>query len=178
MGIPIKTARAENVLVADRIWIATALLHRQFPQRRDFTKDEIRRKLTEEGLHEGAKEGSINAHLKEHCVANVMPSSGKYRMLFETSPGNLRLFRSGDEAHWARIQPRKPSKSIPKRDEIPPRYQPLLDWYESWNGGSAGSTNPPDSSPTAPSASARWQDDPLIRLIGSGKHIWADEHAD
>jgi hypothetical protein len=23
-----------------------------------------------------------------------------------------------------------------------------------------------------------YEDDPLIRLIGSGKHIWADEHAD
>ena len=72
----------QEMLIADRIWIAAALLHQQFSSRRDFTKDEIRQKLAEEGLADGVKEGSINAHPKEHCVANVPPSSGKYRMLF------------------------------------------------------------------------------------------------
>ncbi len=33
-------------------------------------------------------------------------------------------------------------------------------------------------SPTGPAAPVRWEDDPLIRLIGSGREIWADEHAD
>jgi hypothetical protein len=27
-------------------------------------------------------------------------------------------------------------------------------------------------------AAPNYDDDPLLRLIGSGKHIWADEHAD
>jgi hypothetical protein len=43
----------------------------------------------------------------------------------------------------------------------------LLDWYESW----CKETH-------TPIAPINWEDDPLIRLIGSGKHIWADEHAD
>jgi hypothetical protein len=144
-----------------------ALLHQQFPLRPDFTKDEIRLKLQEEGLLQGIERGSLNAHLKEHCVANVPPSSGKYRMLFETTPGNLRLFCPGDLTHPGRIQRHKPSKIVPNREKIPQQYWPLLDWYEKWSK----ETRTPD-------VPFNWEDDPLIRLIGSGKHIWADEHAD
>jgi hypothetical protein len=161
------TQEASDLLIADRIWIATALLHQQNPSMTEFTKDEIRQKLDSEGLSEGVERGSVNAHLKEHCVANVPPSSGKYRMLFEPKPGNLRLFRPGDLTHPARIQLRKPSKSIPRREEIPPKYWLLLDWYEKWSKEAHAAGAPVD-----------WEDDPLIRLIGSGKHIWADEHAD
>lgn len=157
-----------DLLLANRIWIAVASLHREFPIREDFSKDEIRRKLRESGLANGTKPGSVNAHLKEHLVANVPPSSTKYRMLFETRPGgNLRLFRPGDLTHPARVPRRKPSKIVPKREEIPEQYWHLLDWYETWS-----------KEPHVPDAPINWEDDPLIRLIGSGRHIWADEHAD
>ena len=156
-----------KLLITDRIWIATALLHRQFPARADFTKGEIRRKLEQEGLAEGAKIGTINAHLDQNAVANLAPSSGKYRTLFETAPGNLRLFRPGDIEHPDRIRPHKPHKSVPRREDISQEYWPLLDWYETWTKETHTSAGP-----------ANWEDDPLIRLIGSGKHIWADEHAD
>jgi hypothetical protein len=156
-----------DLLIADRIWIATALLHQQNPSQEFFTKDKIREKLDSEGLSAGIERGTLNAHLKEHLVANVPPSSGKYRMLFESTPGHLRLFRPGDLTHPARIQQRKPSKSIPKRNEIPTQYWPLLDWYDAWC-----------EQAHAPDRPINWEDDPLIRLIGSGKHIWADEHAD
>jgi len=155
-------------LVADRIWVATALLHQQFSLRNDFKKEEIRLKLEEEGLLEGVRRETVSAHLDQHCVANLPPSSGKYRMLFETSPGgNLRLFRPGDFTYATRFQKRKPSKIVPKRDEIPQKYGQLLDWYETWvrEGRTSG-------------VPMNWEDDPLIRLIGSGRHIWADEHAD
>jgi hypothetical protein len=168
-------AVSSEMLVADRLWIATALLHRQYPNQTAFTRDEIRGKLTEEGLLEAAKEGSINAHLKQHCVANVPPSAGKYRMLIEVTPGKLRLFRPGDWSHPARLQPRKPSKSVPNRGEIPKSYWPLLDWYATW--GTATPSSSPQRLPGKSSAD-RWGDDPLIRLIGSGRQIWADEHAD
>lgn len=157
----------QDILVADRIWIATALLHQEFCLRSDFTKDEIRRKMQEEGLADGIERDTLIAHLDQHCVANVPPSSGKYRMLYETTPGgNLRLFRPGDFTWASRHQKRKPSKTVPKREEIPQRYWQLLDWYEMWSKTAQISGIP------------NWEDDPLIRLIGSGKHIWADEHAD
>jgi hypothetical protein len=160
------TVSATNILIADRIWIATARLHQQLPLRSDFQKAEILETMEAEGLAEGIERGTLNAHLDQHCVANVPPSSGKYRMLYETSPGNLRLFRPGDLTHPARIQKRKPSKSMPKREEIPQHYWYVLDWYETWCKEAKINTK------------INWEDDPLIRLIGSGKHIWADEHAD
>jgi len=154
-----------DLTIGDRIWIATALLHRQYPSRDSFLKDEIRKKLAEEHLDEGIKPGSISAHLSDHLVANVPASSGKYRMLFEVSPGKLRLFRPGDLTHPSRVQRRTPSKTVPEAAQIPTKYQPLIDWYRRWiekNSKEAGN----------------WQNDPLIRLVGSGRHIWADEHAD
>ena len=85
----------------------------------DPRRDEIRRKMSQEGLDEGVKSGSISAHLSDHLVANVPASSGKYRMLFEDSPGNLRLFRPGDLTHPSRLQRRRPSKSAPAVEKIP-----------------------------------------------------------
>lgn len=154
-----------NVKLADRIWLAVALLHQELPAREDFSRGDIRGKLRETGLMDGLKAQSVAAHLKEHLVANVPPSSTKYRMLYETRPGNLRLFRIGDKIDPGRDS-LNPSKHIPKREEIPTQYWPLLDWYETWSVQSHADSV------------ARWEDDPLIRLIGSGKHIWADEHAD
>ena len=114
------TTSTVELLIADRIWIATALLHQEFCLRADFTKDEIRRKLELEGLNNGVKSGTLSAHLDQHCVANVPPSSGKYRMLYETTPGgNLRLFRPGDFTFQGRTQGRKLAKSVPNRGEIP-----------------------------------------------------------
>jgi len=155
-------------LLADRIWVAVASLHRELPGRKDFTKDEIRQRMHEMGLMAGLNPASVAAHLKEHLVANVPPSTGKYRMLYETTPGgNLRLFRPGDFTYATRYQKRKPSKAAPKREEIPEQFRQLLNWYEGWS-----------KERHAPDAPIQWEDDPLIRLIGSGSHIWADEHAD
>jgi hypothetical protein len=167
------TTGGTSIKLADRIWIAVALLHREMPARKDFSRAEIRSKLHETGLMDepvALKPKSVSAHLKEHLVANLPPSSSKYRMLYETEPGALRLFRTGDFIDPGR-QPKRPSSHIPKhvpvRDEIPADYRPLLDWYETWSKET-------DNHPTP----INWEDDPLLRLRGSGRHIWADEHAD
>jgi hypothetical protein len=156
----------DKIRIADRIWIAAALLHKGHPSRTAFSKGEILERLEKEGLAAGVERGTLNAHLDQHLVANLPPSSGKYRMLFETTDGSLRLFRPGDLTHPARLQLRKPSKIFPRPQEIPKRYHSLLDWYENWSRDA--------SLPQA----LNYEDDPLIRLIGSGKQIWADEHAD
>lgn len=161
-----KPKRPDRLRIADRIWIAAALLHQAHPSRAAFSKREILEKLEAEGLAAGAERGTLNAHLDQHLVANAAPSSGKYRMLFETGDGNLRLYRPGDLTHPARLQLHKPSKSLPRPPDIPQRYHPLLDWYADWSRRAPKVKGP------------NYDDDPLIRLIGSGKHIWADEHAD
>lgn len=157
---------ASHLLLTDRIWIALALLHRDHPDRDEFSKDEIRRKLDESGLAAGTNRQSVNAHLKQHMVANATPSSTKgYRMLFEPRRGYLRLFRPGDQVDPQRRRSLK-FKQAPDYDNLPPEYRPLLDWYETWSKERETLSAP------------NYEDDPLIRLIGSGKHIWADEHAD
>lgn len=155
---------ASDLLLADRIWLAVAMLQQQFPDMA-FSRTEIREKLAEQGLDKGTNPASVNAHLKQHLVANVPPSTGKYTMLFETKVGFLRLFRPGDPIDPHRRSVRG-SKSTPRRERIPPQYHPLLDWYDGWKRSISADIKP------------RWEEDPLIQLIGSGKHIWADEHAD
>lgn len=150
--------------LADRIWLAVAMLQQQFPDAA-FSKTEIRQKLDKSKLGNGTNPASVNAHLKQHLVANVAPSTGRYTMLFETKVGFLRLYRPGDPIDSQRRSGRG-SKSMPKREEIPTQYHPLLDWYDEWCKREGASR------------AADWEHDPLIQLIGSGEHIWADEHAD
>jgi hypothetical protein len=166
---------SQKFRIADRIWIATALLHQKHPSRDDFSKDEIRDSLAAEGLGQGVERDSVNNHLDQHCVANVRPSTGRYRLLYETTQGNLRLYRPSDEREVdpgrrsqlrSSLKPRRGERSVPYRAEIPSKYHPLLDWYEDWSR----------KAPLPPTLN--FDDDPLLRLRGSGRAIWADEHAD
>ena len=147
-----------DVKVADEVWIALALLHREHPERLDFAVDEIVDRAKEEGLSQPFRKG-VYVHAIQHCVANRAPNSGRYRMLFETAPGRRRLFRSGDVYDPAR----EASKTVPAREDIPSEYAYLLDWYQDWSQDSVDD---------------RIKNDPLLALRGSGKELWADEHAD
>jgi len=165
------------VRIADGVWIATAMLHREHPDRPDFAESEIQARFLSEGLPRGKNASSLATNINSHCVANRPRSrkksdptrvqGGPYRILYETRSGFRRLFRPGDDFHPDRAQPRKPSKTIPKKAEIPERYRGLIEWYEAWVK--------PDSTVIAVD---NIEDDPLLRLRGSGRHIWADEHAD
>jgi hypothetical protein len=44
-----------EIKLADRIWIAVALLHRDNPSREGFNREEIRKKLRETSMMEGLK---------------------------------------------------------------------------------------------------------------------------
>jgi hypothetical protein len=50
---------------------------------------------------------------------------------------------------------------------MPERYRYLLDWYGAWSKEAHMGT-----------PELKFEEDPLIRLIGSGREIWAEEHAD
>jgi hypothetical protein len=77
-------------------------------------------------------------------------------MLFETAPGRRRLFRKGDWYH----PDREGAKIAPQAEDIPSGYEKLLAWYRDWSMAEAST------------------EDPLLALRGSGKRLWADEHAD
>ncbi len=80
-------------------------------------------------------------------------------MLYETAEGRRRLFRKGDAEH----PNRRDAKSTPERSDLPQNYTDLLAWYENW---------------CAHEAHQAVKNDPLLSLIGSGKQLWAEEHAD
>ena len=144
--------------VADEVWVATALLHKEHPDQEDFTIEEISNRAHEEAGGAGLRPG-VYVHIVQHCVANRPPNPGRYRMLFETAPGRRRLFRTGDAYDSAR----ESAKTVPVLADIPAEYAKLLDWYRDWNKDDV---------------EQRIKNDPLLALRGSGKHIWADEHAD
>jgi hypothetical protein len=147
-----------QVKVADEVWLATALLHREHPKRSDFEIEEIKDRVTEEWGRESLRPG-VYVHIVQHCVANRRPSPGRYRMLVETVPGRRRLFRTGDSYHLAR----EGSKTHPAVDELPAQYRDLLEWYRKWD---------------ASAAAKRMEEDPILALVGSGKHLWGNEDPD
>jgi hypothetical protein len=144
--------------VADEVWIAAALLHRENPGRADFTVAEIVERARQEGLTPELRPG-VYVHAVLHCVANRPPNPGRYLMLVETGANHRRLYRPGDPAHEAR----RGAKMTPGRAAIPPKYHPLLDWY---------------AREYAPQRGVSPEADPLLALRGSGRELWADEHAD
>lgn len=101
----------------------------------------------------------VYVHVVQHCVANRPPNPGRYRMLFESAPGRRRLFRKGDSYH----PEREGAKITPQQEDMPYGYNGLLNWYNDWS---------------ARATSAATKADPLLALRGSGKQLWADEHAD
>jgi len=145
------------IRVADEVWIAAALLQREHPSKKDFSVEEILARAEEEGVFRELRPG-VYVHIIQHCVANRPPNPGRYRMLFETGKARRRLFRPGDSYHPAR----EDSKIAPAKEDIPSKYHALLDWYNA------------EYVQRNPNA----QTDPLLSLRGSGKKIWAGEHAD
>src|SRR2546421_1423664 len=154
-------ASGTQIKVADEVWLATAMLHQRYSERVDFSIEEIMEFAgsAKELRLMGPLRPGFYVHVVQHCVANRPPNPGRYRMLFETAPGRRRLFRKGDSYHPGR----EDAKITPRREDMPHGYEGLLKWYEGWS---------------AAAVSAASKADPLLALRGSGKHLWADEHAD
>jgi len=144
--------------VADEVWIVTALLHREQPNQADFAVEEIVDRAQREGIERPLRPG-VYVHIVQHCVANRPPNPARYRMLFQTAEGRRRLFRKGDIYHPAR----EGAKITPAPEALPPAYSHLLAWYRPWSAAAAQSSR---------------VGDPLLALLGSGKGLWSDEHAD
>jgi hypothetical protein len=148
----------QAVRVADEVWIATALLHREQPDRPDFAVAEIVDRARRERLTPELRPG-VYVHAVLHSVANRAPNPARYRMLVETAPDRRRLYRPGDPTHQAR----RSAKVAPLRSAIPLEYHALIDWYEN---------------EYARPRTVRPEADPLLALRGSGRKLWSEEHAD
>lgn len=144
--------------VADEVWIATALLHKENPSQPDFSVEEIVERARKERLTESLRPG-VYIHAQMHCVANRPPNPGRYRMLLETRPGRRRLYCTNDPFD----SKRDGSKIVPLAADIPERYRQLLMWYAEW-------CRSPSKS------SSRFNR--LLALEGSGRDLWNREHAD
>ena len=110
------------MLLADLVWVATALLHREQPEREWFAPQEVRERALQEGF--GPLPPGFTTHVSQQAVANRPANPGQYRMLFALGHGMRRLFRSDDRA-----DPGRSGKQVPAGDDLPEQYRPLLDWY-------------------------------------------------
>jgi hypothetical protein len=147
-----------QIKVADEVWLAALHLHRQHPDRPDFSIEEIMEGVLSQNLHGSVRPG-VYVHIIQHSVANRPPNPARYRMLLETAPGRRRLFREGDAYH----PDRDGGKIVPASEDIPHGYGGLLAWYRDWSASVSKDVV---------------QNDPLLRLCGSGRQLWSEEHAD
>lgn len=112
------------IKVADEVWIGCALLHVENPNKQSFFPKEIINRIKRENIFGTLRTGII-WHVNLHCVANKPPNPANYRMLYALPDGTLRLFKESDDYH-----PRKNGKIMPNSEDIPQKYQYLLEWYE------------------------------------------------
>jgi hypothetical protein len=147
-----------NVRVADEAWLVLAWLHRRNPDALDFSIEEIMHAAQSLRINGSVRPG-VYVHVIQHCVANRPANPATHRMLFESASGRRRLFRIGDAVHASRIN----GRMTPVRVDLPSGHEGVLEWYEAWS---------------KEARRREGEEDPLLSLRGSGKHLWADEHAD
>ena len=148
----------EEIKVADELFIAMALLQRENPDAEAFSVKEILTRAERVGLTEDQRPG-LAVHAYKHAVANIKPDPGKYKMLYKTTEGKLRLLHISDDVH-----PERTGKIWPEKAEVPTRYHELIDWAQKQYGKEKPSSN-------------RWLDG-VRQMRGMGKKLWAGEDAD
>ena len=154
----------DDIKVADELFVIVALLERENPDRAGFSVKEILERARRENVTGQELRSGLAIHAYEHAVANLKPGSGKYRILYKTRQGKLRLLRAGDDVHSGRT-----GKIWPNPVELPRKYGELIEWAKDrYNKGenSSGESNPP-----------RWLDG-IFQMRGLGKKLWGGEDPD
>lgn len=142
-----------NILVADEAWCALASLHHDYPERRGFTAKEILQRAAQRSATQ--LRPGVQVHIYQHNVANVPPSSARYRMFFRLPDGTFRLFLPGDLC-----DPQRKGKTKPDWEDLPARDRHLLDFYEHEFKARHNDPVP--------------EDDPLVALRGLGRKLWEE----
>jgi hypothetical protein len=144
-----------RITAANLVWLATASLTREEPERTGFSHDEIRRRVNQLEPHHGFPDATVRTHIATHCIANKKPDPGKHRKLYVNPDGSYRLYWSGDPCDPGR----KDGKTVPNPNQIPAKYHDLIDWYRKRDiGPAAGSID----------------EDPILALRGVGKELWRE----
>jgi hypothetical protein len=157
-GLGLAPIRLNNIAVADEVWIATALLTRELPEREDFSVQEILDRLSRENIYGHVRAG-VRAHISAHCCANKPPQPSKIRMLTDTGRDRRRLYRPDDPHHPDRTGP-----TMPGAEDIPVNYRELIDW---WKEKTQAANGKPESLLEA-----------LRKLRDAGPQVWQGVQAD
>ncbi len=155
MAIALK--KGFSLKLADEVFLVVATLHQENPDAEDFSVKQIMDRANELRLNGEVRPGFIT-HVRMHCVANLAPNPGEYRMLYASGKSRRRLLMKTDVANRQRN-----GKVFPELRDLDPRYFNLVSWARGRY----------EASPEPPSFL-----DQLLALRGSGKELWADEHAD
>jgi AbrB family looped-hinge helix DNA binding protein len=109
--------------VADEVWTSVALLHKENPERADFSVEEIKARAKRENwlIRPG-----FYVHASYHCLANKPANPANHRLLYENSRGRKRLYRLGDPVH----PERQSGRTRPEKTDLLPAYRSLVDWYD------------------------------------------------
>lgn len=153
MGVLVRSP----IKVADETFLVLADMHRSDPNAADFSIAEILDHARQMNLN-GSMRPGVEIHIRQHCVANLPPNPGRYRMLFAPSKARRRLLLPGDPVH-----PLRDGKIWPDLAELPIEFHELVEWAKARYG-----VDKVDSAPFQG----------LLDLRGSGKSIWQDEPAD
>ena len=144
--------------IADEVFLAVALLHRENPDRDDFTISEIVERAGKENLAGQLRPG-VRVYASLHCVANRAPNPGRDRVLYATGERTRRLLVSKDDVH-----PGRTGRVWPEPADIPSQYRELIDWAKQRFG-------------TGTPRRDRWLSG-VLQLRGLGRDLWRDEDAD
>jgi hypothetical protein len=171
---------APGITCAAEVFIATALLHRENPIRKDFTIEEIVTRASSENLA-GKLRSGVSVHASQHCCGNRPPNPANHRMLFATGRSTRRLLLPRDPVH-----PGRTGKIFPDVSEVPEEYLLLLDWakrrYEDGanHARSVHSTKRQEQDSGSKQELATPEDwlESLFELEGLGKEYWKDTDPD
>ena len=141
-----------DIKVADELFVLVALLQREHPEKEAFSVQEILERAKQENLTGSIRSG-LKTHAYSHAVANLAAHGGKYRILYKTSSGKLRLLQAGDDVHPERTQ-----KIWPNPEELPERFRPLIAWAKKQYGRQR-------------TPSRRWLEG-IFQMRGLGRKLW------